>query len=63
MYFLDGYFAAQAQNFAPETGDQIARFYALSSYIPQIPGMITREFRPDSQARKACSGTPSRSRV
>ena len=33
------------------------------SYIPRIRAMITREFRHGYQARKARSGTPSRSRV
>jgi hypothetical protein len=35
----------------------------VTTYFPQMSGMITREFRPGYSARKVRSGTPSRSRV
>jgi hypothetical protein len=62
----------------PEVGNAIvrSRMIALAAerrrfgyrrihvtYIPRILAIITHEFRPASQARNACAGTPSRSRV
>ena len=55
--------AADVNQYAITWGSKNLRNAARVSYIPRIRSIITREFRPGYQARKARSGTPSSSRV